>query len=131
MHIISRSLRENQARLLSVSGLGAASRGLFRVLIRFKGESRTEETEAMKVLGIAALALLLAAPLGTAKADPGKDKNDHSRGGREHSQHWDGNRDRDKRHSRNWDRDRHHRGYWGWNRGGYGSSFPYRYGYGR
>ena len=99
------------------------------------------------ILGIAALAFILAAPLGTAKADPWKDKSGNNRGWREHSRSWDrdrdehnsrrGDRDRDGRHSRDWDRGRHNRGNWDRDRGGYGSSFPhgnggsFPYGYGR
>src|SRR5689334_13996194 len=107
--------------------------------------------ESMKIIGIAALALLFAAPLGTAKADPWKDESGNGRGWREHSRHWDGDRDehhsrrgnrdwddrhsrwgdddhRDRRHSRDWDRDRDYRGYWDRNQGGYGSSYSYGYG---
>jgi hypothetical protein len=92
--------------------------------------------EAMKIIGIAALSLMLAASFGPAKADPWKDESGNGRGWREHSQHWD--RDRGEHHSRHWDRDRHdrHSWHWGWDRDrrdgrgdrhrdneGYGSSY--------
>jgi hypothetical protein len=74
----------------------------------------------MKILGIAALTLILAASLGTANAQT---RRDDGRGWREHSRHWD----RGAHSFRHWDRGRHY-GYWGRNHGGYGSSYsPYRY----
>jgi hypothetical protein len=74
----------------------------------------------MKILGIAALSLILVATLSTANAQNRRDE-----GWREHSRQWD----RGEHSSRHWDRDRQY-GDWGRrNYGGYGSSYsPYRYG---
>jgi hypothetical protein len=57
----------------------------------------------MKIIGIAALTLILAAPLGIAKADPWKDESGHSRGKGEHSRHWD----RERHGDRDWGRRDH------------------------
>jgi hypothetical protein len=76
----------------------------------------------MKILGIAALALILTASVGTANAQT---RRDDGRGWREHSRQWD----RGEHGSRHWDRGRQYV-YWGRrNYGGYGSSYsPYSYG---
>jgi hypothetical protein len=53
----------------------------------------------MKIIGIAALSLVLASSFGAAGADPWKDESGHGRGRGEWSRHWD--------RARHWDRDRY------------------------